>query len=85
MELVFFAAALGIIPGAIAHSKGHGFWGWWLFGALLFIVALPLAIIQKPASGPGTAFRQCQFCAEQIKAEAVVCKHCGRDVPQPVV
>jgi len=25
--------------------------------------------------------RQCPFCAEDIKYEAIVCKHCGRDVP----
>ena len=24
--------------------------------------------------------RQCPFCAELIKAEAIVCRHCGRDV-----
>ena len=24
----------------------------------------------------------CPFCAEKIKAQAVVCKHCGRDLPQ---
>lgn len=26
--------------------------------------------------------RACPFCAEEIKAAAIVCKHCGRDVPQ---
>jgi len=25
--------------------------------------------------------RTCPFCAETIKAAAIVCKHCGRDVP----
>jgi cytochrome c-type biogenesis protein len=41
---------LGLIPGFIAHRKRHNFWTWWIFGATLFIVALPLALILEPAS-----------------------------------
>jgi hypothetical protein len=29
------------------------------------------------------ATRKCPFCAELIKWEAVVCKHCGRDIGKP--
>lgn len=34
-----------------------------------------------------TATKQCPFCAETILAQAVVCKHCGRELnrPAPVV
>lgn len=32
------------------------------------------------AAAPATE-RDCPFCAETIKAAAIVCKHCGRDVP----
>ena len=28
------------------------------------------------------ATRSCPFCAETIKMAAVVCKHCGRDLPK---
>jgi hypothetical protein len=25
--------------------------------------------------------RKCPFCAEDVKVEAIACKHCGRDIP----
>jgi hypothetical protein len=34
-----------------------------------------LLLLMKPHGA-----RQCQFCAEQIKAKAIVCPHCQRDL-----
>jgi cytochrome c-type biogenesis protein len=47
---------LGLIPAAIAHRKGHNFWTWWIFGATLFILALPLAILIEPAVPESTEY-----------------------------
>ena len=47
MELLIISVFLGLIPAAIAHGKGRSFVGFWIYGALLFIVALPHALLIK--------------------------------------
>jgi cytochrome c-type biogenesis protein len=46
--LVIAGAILGLIPAAIARQKGRHFMDWWLFGAALFPIALPTALLIKP-------------------------------------
>jgi len=71
---------IGLIPAAIAHNKGHNFVVWWFFGAAIFIVALPMAILLKPNARAleqeaiSTGGRKCPYCAEIIKREAKVCR-----------
>lgn len=48
MEILIVAVLLGLIPAAIASKKGRSFATWWFFGAMLFIVALPMALMMKP-------------------------------------
>jgi hypothetical protein len=91
MEILIFAVLLGLIPAAIAHSKGHNFFVWWLYGAAIWIVAIVHAVLLKQdqreleerAVSQGDS-RKCPHCAEIIKAEAKVCRFCGRDV-EPAV
>ncbi|MBO0715186.1 MAG: hypothetical protein J2P59_10550 [Acidimicrobiales bacterium] len=62
LEVLGLAAALGLLPAAIASAKGYSFWLWWFYGWMLFIVALPHALLLPnrkkrmlgaPFQGPG--------------------------------
>jgi hypothetical protein len=47
-ELLIVLVLIGLIPAAIAQRKGESFVVWWIYGALLFIMALPHALLKKP-------------------------------------
>src|ERR1022692_432758 len=74
MGIVIVLVLLGLIPAAVAQSKGHSFFVWWVYGAALFIVALPHALMMKADTQAIEASRlesgdsrKCPFCAEIIK------------------
>ena len=83
MIIILIAAVLGLVPAAIAAAKGRSFVLWWLYGTLLFIIALPHAIFAKSASAAidaqkiGAGNKQCPSCAEWIRPEAKMCRFCG--------
>ncbi|RRJ34371.1 zinc ribbon domain-containing protein [Pandoraea apista] len=87
MEVFLLAVLLGLIPAVIAKGKGRSFGVWWIYGAALFIVALPHALLMKRSNEgierqmASDGMKKCPHCAEFIKADAKVCRYCGRDVP----
>ncbi len=52
--LIIGVLVVGLIPAFIARSKGRSFVGFWIYGTLLFVVALPHALLAGPKRIRGT-------------------------------
>lgn len=88
MEVFIIALLIGLIPAFIAQGKGKSFILWWIYGALIFIAALPHSLIMKADQQSiekqqlSEGMKKCAFCAEMIKQDAKVCRYCSRDVAE---
>jgi len=77
---LLFGALIGI---AAAQRKGFSLVAGILGGVLLG----PLAFLMFFVSGVSSSDqnRRCPYCAEWIRAEATICKHCHKDLPPRVL
>lgn len=44
-KIIIISILIGLIPASIAHSKGHNFFLWWIYGSAIFIIALPHSLM----------------------------------------
>lgn len=87
--LLFQAIVFGFFSSYIAGEKNRGKVGWFFLGfffsllALLTLIAIPkgdqpsIESLALPSDS-----RKCPFCAESVKIEAKICKHCQKDLPE---
>jgi len=88
MEVLVIASLLGLIPAFIAKSKGRSMGAWWVYGTLLFIIALAHSIFmsdhskrpvphQRPPE-PET-YETCKKCGHIQYSHLRLCKNCRYD------
>lgn len=95
MEFVFLWLGLAIIIGVAADRRGRSGFGWFflavvlsplLAGLLLLAMGKPQAssnaVVYVPHAAAETHTRRvktCPDCAEEVLADARICKHCRHD------
>lgn len=84
MVFIIIWICLGIVGASIASGKGNSGCGGFILGALLGPIGLLIAFFssddeEEKRKRMGDT-KKCPYCAEYVKQDAIICKHCGRKI-----
>ena len=86
MYVIAVLLFLGLLPAFLARQKGHSFLVWWLYGAVLFIIALPHAMVVRPRNTTEMlGGKSCPYCEELVPQEDEICPFCHLHLYDPAL
>ena len=86
MYVIAVLLFLGLLPAFLARQKGHSFLVWWLYGAVLFIIALPHAMVVRSRNTTEMlGGKSCPYCEELVPQEDEICPFCHLHLYDPAL
>ena len=64
----------------IARNKGRSGILWFILGLVFNFIGLIVIACLGKVEKLGRDLKKCPYCAELVQKDALVCKHCGRDI-----
>jgi hypothetical protein len=74
LHFLAIALILALLTARIASKKDGNFFKWFVAGALLGVIALPVAIFKRQHAV--LSVKKCPKCAERLPLPALVCNAC---------
>jgi YD repeat-containing protein len=85
-EYLFVWIGLSVVVAVAANSRGRNQGGWLLLSLVISPLIAGLLLFALPKLEKQMRdLRKCPACAEWVKREARICKHCGRELPPLVI
>jgi hypothetical protein len=75
--IIIFWIGLSMAVGAWASGRDRNGFGWFFLALLISPLLAGIFLLIAGQAGP-----PCPFCREHVRADAIVCKHCQRDLPR---
>ncbi len=78
IRYILLIVVAGIVGAVLAKPKGRNPIIWFLLCAIVPLLVIAIALLPSVVTKGIT--KKCPYCAEIIKSDATICKHCGMSI-----